>query len=138
MRLALRGLVGYLNAYQGVYRQHASNMSIDYYRRIIRDFQQRKIVLDSLFNENAQQLEELRDVLWQGLAKAAMHTANISFKRGDLEQFDELRDFAASVYPDVRKLHHWRVQSLARMLGFRLGPNLQLVGSQLRRLRLRP
>lgn len=131
MRLALHARVGYLNAFQGVYRQHASNMSAAYYRRMIADFEQRKVVLDTLFNNYAQQLEGLHDVLWGKLAEAAMHRANDPFKGGNVKQFDELRNFAARVYPQICKVPHWRIQTLKRILGPKLWSYLRLVASPL-------
>jgi glycosyltransferase involved in cell wall biosynthesis len=131
MRIALHARVGYVNACQGVYRQHVSNMSTAYYRRMIADFEQRKIVLDTLFNNYPRQLEGLYDMLWGKLAEATMHAANDPFKRGDIEQFDELRNFASCVYPPICKSRHWRLQTTKRVVGPKLWSYLRLAASPL-------
>lgn len=127
LRFAARGLVARVHAYQGIYRRHTHNMSNAYIADNLLDLQQRKAVLDFVFDSNRpwlKDVEVLREVMYSGLALSAVASASQPFLRADLEQFDAVLAFAAGLDPNVRHSFAWRFQKVKRFLGPRLWARL--------------
>jgi hypothetical protein len=111
LRLASHGDVGFINADQAVYRQHASNMSLQYYgENILSDLLQRKKAFDILFSQAADNLgkdEMLRRFLSRELGKHSLRLAGIAFNNFDVATALAIQRFALEVSPDVRNSLPW-------------------------------
>ncbi len=111
LRLASHAGVGFINADQAVYRQHASNMSLKYYgENILSDLLQRKMAFDMLFSQATDSLREdeiLRRFLARDLGKQALQQAGIAFNNFDVETAVAIQRFALEVSPDVRNSLPW-------------------------------
>jgi len=111
LRLASHAGVGFINADQAVYRQHTSNMSLQYYgENILSDLVQRKKAFDMLFSQAADSLrkdEILRRFLARDLGKQALRQAGIAFNNFDVATAVAIQRFALEVSPDVRNSLPW-------------------------------
>ncbi|EJT02487.1 glycosyltransferase family 2 protein [Rhizobium sp. CCGE 510] len=111
LRLASHAGVGFINDDQAVYRQHASNMSRQYYgENILSDLLQRKKAFDTLFSQAADGLkkdEMLRRFLARDLANRALELAGIAFNNFDVATAVAIQRFALEVSPDVRNSFPW-------------------------------
>lgn len=133
LRFAAHGSVGFISAYQGVYRQHRANMSTAYYfisdGRLIytkngrlADIQQRKSALDC-FSEHCIDVlprsEHLRRRLYRKLSKLAVGRASAAFNDGQMEESRELSDFALAVCPEIKSSSAWVKLTCKRWMGAR-------------------
>jgi glycosyltransferase involved in cell wall biosynthesis len=133
LRFAAHASVGFIFAYQGVYRRHSANMSTAYYfpsngRLIYRkngrlaDLQQRKLAFDCF-------LERCRDVLpqhenlcrrlYRQLSESAVSHASAAINDGEMEESRQLSDFAVAVCREIRSSSAWVKLICKRWMGAR-------------------
>ena len=133
LRFAAHASVGFISAYQGVYRRHGANMSTAYYApsdgRLIytkngrlADLQQRKSVLDC-FSEHCKgvlpRCEHLPRRLYRQLSEVAVGHASAAFNDGQMEESRELSDFALAVCPEIKSSSAWLKLTCKRWMGAR-------------------
>jgi hypothetical protein len=133
LRFAAHASVGFISAYQGVYRQHAANMSTTYYSisdgRVIytkngrlADLQQRKAAL-GCFSEHCNDAvpgsEHLCRRLYRQLSELAVGRASAAFNDGQMEESRELSDFALAVCPEIKSSSAWLKLTCKRRMGAR-------------------
>ena len=133
LRFAAHASVGFMSAYQGVYRQHRANMSTGYYfisdRGLIftkngrlRDLQQRKSAFDCFFercNGVLPRCEDLHRRLYRELSKSAVQRASVAFNDGQMEESRQLSDFALAVCPEIMSSSVWVKLTCKRWMGAR-------------------
>ena len=123
LRFAAHASVGQLNAFQAVYRIHASNMSHAYLGRVrIPDLHQRKAAIECLFETCGQSLEgstRLRKEMLRALGRDALGWASASFNDGALDLVEQLATFALDTSPGIRRTLPWSKLELKRRLGVR-------------------
>jgi glycosyltransferase involved in cell wall biosynthesis len=135
LRFAAHGRVARLNVFQGVYRRHCSNMSINYSDDMMRDLRQREAAFDFVFDAYAGSLADapaLRSYLRRGLAEAAVDAAYQPFLAGDRAKVQEFLAFAVDLDPNVRRSLAWRWQMLKGLIGRKLWCGLRQARSWLR------
>jgi hypothetical protein len=133
LRFAAHASVGFISAYQGVYRQHADNMSKEYYfisaGRVIytkngrlADLQQRKAAI-GCFSEHCKHVaprsEYLSRGLYRKLSALAVGRASAAFNDGRMEESRELSDFALAVCPEIKSSSAWLKLTCKRWMGSR-------------------
>lgn len=133
LRFAAHAKVGFISAYQGVYRQHGTNMSTAYYsisqdRVIYRkngrlaDVQQRKSALDC-FAEHCRRsgppYGDLSGRLYRRLAELATSHASSAFNDGEMEEASQLSEFALAVCPEIKRSSAWAKLICKRWMGAR-------------------
>jgi glycosyltransferase involved in cell wall biosynthesis len=131
LRFAAHASVGFISAYQGVYRQHRANMSTAYYfisdGRVIytkngrlADLQQRKSALDC-FSEHCHDVlprcEHFCRGLYRQLSELAVERASAAFNDGQMDEFRELSDFALAVCPEIKRSSAWVKLTCKRWMG---------------------
>jgi GT2 family glycosyltransferase len=121
LRFAAHASVGFVSAYQGVYRLHSANMSTGYYvisdGRLIyakngrlSDLQQRKSALDCFFeycNDVLPRRGDLCHRLYRQLSEVAVARASAAFNDGQMEECRQLSDFALAIYPKIKSSSAW-------------------------------
>jgi GT2 family glycosyltransferase len=133
LRFAAHASVGFIFAYQGVYRFHGTNMSTVYYfvsdGRLIytkngrlADLQQRKSALDC-FSEHCNQVmppcEYLCRGLYRRLSEVAVGRASAAFNDGHRAQSKQLSEFALAICPEIRSSSAWLKLTCKRWMGAR-------------------
>jgi hypothetical protein len=134
LRFAAHASVGFISAYQGVYRRHGANMSTAYYfpadnGRLIytkngrlAELQQRKSVLDC-FSEHCKGVlprsEHLCRRLYRQLSEIAVGHASAAFNDGEMEESRQLSDFALAVCPEIKSSSAWVKLTCKRWMGAR-------------------
>jgi hypothetical protein len=133
LRFAAHALVGFIPAYQGVYRQHGANMSTAYYfisdghqvftkNGRLADLQQRKAALDCFSkhcNDDLPRCEHLCRKLYRQLSKLAVGRASAAFNDGQMEESRQLSDFAQAVCPEIKRSSAWAKLTCKRWMGAR-------------------
>jgi GT2 family glycosyltransferase len=133
LRFAAYGSVGFISAYQGVYRLHSANMSAAYYcvadgRWIytkngrLADLQQRKSAFDCFFEhckDVLPQREYLSRRLYRQLSELAVGRASAAFNDGQMEESSELSEFALAVCPKIKRSLVWAKLTCKRWMGAR-------------------
>jgi glycosyltransferase involved in cell wall biosynthesis len=143
LRFAAHASVGYIFAYQGVYRRHNASMSAAYYLRSdgrhiykkngyldiykkngrLADLQQKKLAVDC-FSEHCKdvmpQYEVLCRRLYQGLSASAVSNASAAFNDGEMGESRQLSDFAVAVCPEIKRSSAWVKLSWKRWMGARI------------------
>jgi glycosyltransferase involved in cell wall biosynthesis len=133
LRFAAHASVGFIFAYQGVYRQHRANMSTTYYfisdGRLIytkngrlADLQQRKSALDCFFehcNDVVPWYEHHCRRLYRRLSEVAVGRASAAFNDGEMEESRQLSDFALAVCPEIKSSSAWVKLTCKRWMGAR-------------------
>jgi glycosyltransferase involved in cell wall biosynthesis len=124
LRLATMASVGYVDAYQALYRRHEGNMSLERHAtRDLRDFRETIAVFDSLFHNQGRRLpalHELSSAVNRTLLRQALGGADEAF---GARQPSACRDFltlAQRLDPDIRGsrlLRIWARMRLKRLLG---------------------
>jgi glycosyltransferase involved in cell wall biosynthesis len=122
MRFAAYASVGFVSAYQGVYRRHSANMSTACYSYTadgrfiytangrLADLQQKKAVFDCFFETCSGALPDpnrLRHKLFGSLGAMAVGRASAAFNEGDMEASKQLAEFALSACPDIKRSLGW-------------------------------
>jgi hypothetical protein len=133
LRFAAHASVGFISAYQGVYRQHRANMSTTYYfisdGRVIytkngrlADLQQRKSAFDCFSercNDVLPRYEHLCRSLYRQLSESAVRHASAAFNEGEMEESRQLSDFALAVCPEIKSSSAWVKLACKRWMGAR-------------------
>jgi glycosyltransferase involved in cell wall biosynthesis len=131
LRFAAHASVGFIFAYQGVYRRHGAAMSTGYYvisdgRQIFTksgylvELQQRKSALDCFLERCRDVLprdEQLCRRLYRRLSDVAMMLANTAFNEGRTEESRQISDFALAVCPGIRWSSPWIKLTCKRRMG---------------------
>jgi Glycosyl transferase family 2 len=133
LRFAAHASVGFISAYQGVFRRHSTNMSIAYYSiskgRVIYtkngrlpELQQRKTALDC-FSAHCRDFmppcEHLCRRLYRRLSELAVGRASEAFNEGEMEESMQLTDFALAVCPEIKSSSAWIKLTCKRWMGAR-------------------
>jgi glycosyltransferase involved in cell wall biosynthesis len=131
LRFAAHASVGFIFAYEGVYRRHNANMSTAYYspsdgRLIYRkngrlaDLQQRKLAFDC-FSQHCKDVmprcDDLCRRLYRGLSASAVSHASAAFNDGEKEESKQLSDFAVAVCPEIKRSSGWLKLNCKRCMG---------------------
>jgi glycosyltransferase involved in cell wall biosynthesis len=133
LRFAAHASVGFISAYQGVYRLHSANMSTAYYvisdghliyarDGRLTDLQQRKSALDCFFercNDVLARREDLCRRLYRQLSELAVGRASAAFNDGQMEESRQLSDFALTVCPEIKSSSAWLKLTCKRWMGAR-------------------
>jgi hypothetical protein len=135
LRLAAHASVGVLEAYQAVYRRHASNMSLAYlgmYR--LADFQQRRAAIDCFVRScghTRSDIDQLhRRLVWQ-LACEALGSASAAFNNGEMDASQQLSQFALDASPETGKSMSWMKLAFKRHMGLGVSRVLVTAAMQL-------
>jgi glycosyltransferase involved in cell wall biosynthesis len=143
LRFAVHASVGFIFAYQGVYRRHNTSMSAAYYLRSddrhkykknrpldiykkngrLAHLQQMKLAFDC-FSKRCKdvmpQYEDLCRRLYQGLSASAVSDASAAFNDGEMEESRQLSDFALAVCPEIKSSSAWVKLTCKRWMGARI------------------
>jgi hypothetical protein len=133
LRFAAHSSIGFISAYQGVYRQHRANMSTAYYsisdgRQVyttngrLADLQQRKSAFDCFSERCVDVLPNSEHVcrsLYRQLADLAVMQASAAFNDGEMEESRELSELALAVCSEVRHSSAWLKLTCKRWMGSR-------------------
>jgi glycosyltransferase involved in cell wall biosynthesis len=133
-RFAVHAPIAYINSFQAAARVHQRNMSSEYYEKPIFDLQQRKLLLDIIFNGYSDLIEDHKKVsvqMYRGLSEACVRAAGVPFSMGDTAACDEMLDFAQQIYGPIRHSILWKCFAIKRICGPRLW---SMTGSVLRPL----
>lgn len=132
LRFAAHASVGFVTAYQGVYRRHAANMSTAFYYYAqdgrfvyaaggrLGDLQQRKAAIDCFFQSCGGLLSDARRLqckLDVQLANTAIARASAAFNEGRAEELRQLAEFALNISPQVRNSLGWIKLTCKRRIG---------------------
>jgi len=131
LRFAAHAPVGFIFAYQGVYRRHSTSMSAAYYiisdgRQIftkngyLADVHQRKSAFDWFFdccNDVLPRPEDLCRRLYRRLSEVAMMHAHTALNEGRTEESREISDFALVVCPEIKRSSAWVKLTCKRWMG---------------------
>jgi glycosyltransferase involved in cell wall biosynthesis len=121
LRFSVNGSVGFLEAYQAVYRRHADNMCLNYVvKDLLAGVQQRKAALDCFFENNSSKLpnaEELRQRKFWSLGCEAIGLASTAFNAGKIEMCERLCEFALCLNPRLKRSLPWRKLACKRFIG---------------------
>jgi glycosyltransferase involved in cell wall biosynthesis len=122
MRFAAHAPVGFLSAYQAVYRLHGANMSAAYYYYAengelvftvngrLADLAAQKAAFNCFLdacNDVLPGRERLRRRLFRSLGAKAVGFASAAFNEGEMEASKQLAEFAVEVCPHIRRSVEW-------------------------------
>jgi glycosyltransferase involved in cell wall biosynthesis len=105
MRFAVHSQIGIINEEQAYYRQHETNMSNEWYKATLADWEQRKAAFDTLFREQGASMPDparLRREADRGLSWSAFWEASRAFEAGDSGRCQGILDFALELNPGLR------------------------------------
>jgi glycosyltransferase involved in cell wall biosynthesis len=133
LRFAAHASVGFISAYQGVYRCHSANMSTRYYvisdGRLVytkdgrlTDLHQRKSALDCFFEQCKDvlpQSEYLSRRLYRQLSELAVGRASAAFNDAQMEESSQLSEFALAICPEIKRSLVWAKLTCKRWMGAR-------------------
>jgi glycosyltransferase involved in cell wall biosynthesis len=133
LRFAAHASVGFISAYQGVYRCHSANMSTRYYvisdGRLVytkdgrlTDLHQRKSALDCFFEQCKDVLphsEYLSRRLYRQLSELAVGRASAAFNDAQMEESSQLSEFALAICPEIKRSLVWAKLTCKRWMGAR-------------------
>jgi glycosyltransferase involved in cell wall biosynthesis len=134
LRFAAYTSVGFVSAYQGIYRRHSANMSAACYYYTadgrfvytangrLADLQQRRAVFDCFFESCSGALpnpERLRRKLFRSLGVMAVGRASAAFNEGEMEASRQLAEFALGVCPRIKTSLDWMKLTCKRRMGAR-------------------
>jgi glycosyltransferase involved in cell wall biosynthesis len=105
LRFCSQGVVARIDAVQCIYRKHSSNMSIEYQRSKLPDYQQRKAAFDSFFEQNGNSIpgsKALREKANRAIAEQAYWTGVGQLLRGNTSSSRQLFGFSFSLSPKLR------------------------------------
>lgn len=136
LRFAAFSSVGFLEAYQAVYRRHSGNMSLNYMtKNCMAGVQQRKAALDCFLQFNSFSLPDagrIRHKLFWSLGCETIELASAAFNIGEVKVSDRLSEFAFLVCPEVKRSLPWAKLAFKRLMGKRAWCALQPVVAVLR------
>jgi len=137
MRFALQGDVGVINAVQGYYRRHDSNMSQHYYASLLSDQRERlKACVELLAQQNGRlpQAAGWLQSARRRVAREAFWLAHRAFDAGNVKECDAALAFAEEAWPEFAQEREWKRFEFKRRLGpqlwGRLYPVLDLLGGR--------
>jgi hypothetical protein len=140
LRLATHASVGMLEAWQAVYRRHASNMSLTYMKdQGLADLQQRKAALECFLQDSGftvPSIQRLRHEIFLSLARDAVGFASGAFNDGELGASERCSEFAISICPEVKRSLPWLKLACKRRMGSRAWRALQPVVAGFRKVAL--
>jgi glycosyltransferase involved in cell wall biosynthesis len=120
LRFAVHAPVGALAAYQAAYRRHARNMSIDYYRSVLPDIEQRRAAIAEVFARFEDRIPNrghLEKIAIRGLAEQTVGLAHAAFDRKDRSACIRCLEYATSLYPDIESSPVWKRLIWKKRLG---------------------
>ena len=120
-RFAAHADVGFLDVDQGLYRRHASNMSLGY--RDLADYNQRLLVFESICQRYGSRIPNQAALLQRAkrtMAAEIFWAASRSFERGDDLDIDGHLKLSATLDPEICLLPAWRHFHIKRLIGRRL------------------
>lgn len=120
LRFAIHARVGALAAWQAAYRRHSQNMSIDYYRTILPDIEQRRMAFTGVFATFSGQLpDRLALEAWtnRALADETLRLAHAAFNRKDLDTCRRCLGYAVNLCPAIQSSRLWTRLLWKRRLG---------------------
>jgi glycosyltransferase involved in cell wall biosynthesis len=124
LRICVCASVGFVDAYQAVYRLHGGNMSNGYREaNWLPDILQRKAAIDCFLENSAAVpwLERgLRARIRYSLAVDTVSHASRAFNDGDLELFGQLSELAVSLCPQVARSWPWTKLMCKQLMGRRV------------------
>jgi glycosyltransferase involved in cell wall biosynthesis len=133
LRFAAHASVGFIFAFQGVYRRHSASMSAAYYlasdgRHIYRKngrlgaLRQQKLAFD-FFSKHCKDVmlggEHLCRRLYRQLSESCVREASAAFNDGEMEESRQLSDFALAVCPEIKSSSAWIKLTFKRWMGAR-------------------
>ena len=121
LRFAAHASVGFIDAEQGWYRRHSSNMSHGYLN--VADFRQKLAAFEAAFDTCRDLIREhaaLMIAARRSVLTAVLWAAHHAFDRGRAQDVDDLLAFAVSVDPSVRRWRLWRRLQIKRLIGGRI------------------
>jgi len=133
LRLAAHASIGVIEAEQAFWRQHGTNMRLDY--RGDKTLRQHKAAFDAVFGAFAERIEEherLQRLSDRALAKLAYWQASACFDRGNQEGCQHMLDLAVEFDPTVVRWAQWWRLRLKRRLGTRTWSFVRPVIARLR------
>jgi GT2 family glycosyltransferase len=122
LRFAAHASVGFVSAYQAIYRRHSANMSSAHYYYTangrfvytasgrLTDLQQRRAAFDCFFETCGNALpnsERFRRKLYWSLGAMAVGRASAAFNEGEMEGSKQLAEFALGVCPHIKRSLGW-------------------------------
>lgn len=122
LRLAARGDVAVLSAYQALKRAHAAQMQREFVERPFRDFAQRQLAFEMFFNRmmnDAKVPLEFRNAAMKSLAEQAFWDASRRVEKGNFDGIDDLLEYAESLWPEIVARRSWSRLRWKRRLGAR-------------------
>ena len=126
LRCASVSAIGRVDATQGFYRRHGTNMSTGYVQR--KDYDQVRAAFEAFFRDFGDRVPNrgrLEDLLHRGLATEAFFLANSSYDAGDRAQCAALLTEARALWPEIRRHPGWRRLQLKRAFGGRFSRALR-------------
>jgi glycosyltransferase involved in cell wall biosynthesis len=131
LRFAAHASVGFIFAYQGIYRRHNGNMSAAYYfpsdgvliyrkNGRLAALQQQKLAFDCFFercNDVLPRRECLRRRLYHQLSESVVRHASAAFNEGGMEESRQLSDFALAICPEIKTSSAWIKLTCKRWMG---------------------
>lgn len=122
LRLAAYADVAEVDAHQAIYRQHGSNMSVEWTTALKGTFEHSRRAYESVLDEHAAAIPDaraLRHVVRREVARRALRMATNRYCRGDFEPgiVPWLEAHADEVYPGCRRLPEWWGLQLCKRLG---------------------
>lgn len=121
LELATLGDVGFIDAFQAMYRRHDTNMSAAANLGfMLPDLQLRKQTLDFFlgrFGSRMPDFESSRSHIYHDLACCAIDAARSAFNAGDMAMADEISRFALAASPKIVRSPHWYKLLFMRTVG---------------------
>jgi glycosyltransferase involved in cell wall biosynthesis len=121
LRFATRGPVVMLDAYQAVYRKHASNMHYSY--GLLPTLRQHLLAFDSAFAREGERIanrETLRGLYRKHLAIEAIRGVSHQVDPFDRHAIDAHVAFACELFPEIRTLPVWNRMRVRQMWPWKL------------------
>ena len=129
LRFAAHASVGILDAYQAVYRLHATNMHSKYFGESwLPDLQQRKAALECFFDNYSNVLpnpQQLHYKMFRSLSCLAVSKASTALNDGEIDISRKLSELAIIVFPGVTRSLPWMKLICKRYLGNKVWRTLQ-------------
>jgi len=118
MRFALRGDVAFINAVQGYYREHTSQMSGTFLGAdLIREHLRMVTKLVTTQSSDFEDPEKVLDGYRRFCASAALYEAHKHFEDGNAAGVDEYVDFAADHGVPLHELPAWKSLRMKKVIG---------------------
>jgi glycosyltransferase involved in cell wall biosynthesis len=119
LRFACHGSIAVVSAFQAFYRKHDRNMHYSCTARLA-NTRQHLAAFQAAFRRFGHRLSNvpaLEQLYARSFADDALQHAGAAFEDNDLAGYAEYLDFAAAVYPAIRRTAAWRRLQLKQWLG---------------------